>query len=234
MSRPNGTPSKTEWTLGECAQIQSAVVRAIPQALSNIESSPKDVLYVFGDTGEIFEKEINHFFANFVEKNFPTLSITSDLVVDIPDLPRPKQEELTRDFPKMSPVIVKDISPTKSVYLRFGTLLRNNENSLSLDKCRERLGFLSSSPLAYQRSLLASGLQQARWLLQHEQGNLRECFGSGHIYFLGLTVRSVDDGYLYSPSLYKRENGSLDFTWRDVSMLSINRRDIIVFSSDKK
>lgn len=73
MSNKTGTPSKEPWTLNQCAQIQSAFVKALPDALGGIPFHPKDVLEAFRDNDDILEQEVFLLLNKFIGNNFPIL-----------------------------------------------------------------------------------------------------------------------------------------------------------------
>lgn len=57
--KQRGTPSKTNWSLNQCAQIQAAFIKAVPNALGRLRFNPGDLIRTVQGSGEEMEVGIS-------------------------------------------------------------------------------------------------------------------------------------------------------------------------------
>lgn len=158
MSVKNGTPSKTEWETGQCAQIQTHFIKALPGALESVNLYPEDVIDSFRDKDGILEQELRSFLELFIRKHSPhDFHITESLSIPIPALPRPTLQEVKSKF-SWAKLIGRDNSPTDKIFLNLATILRPGEYSLDGEEYEGRVRHLCQIP----------GYQHAVWLVENQ------------------------------------------------------------------
>jgi hypothetical protein len=115
------------------------------------------------------------------------------IAIQIPALSRPTIEELQAQYSWIKS-IERDNSPTEAVKLSLATVLRSDETE-------------SISGVEYERRLIGKldlilGYQQAKWLVEHQDGfpDFMALLGKIYIDFSGLIVVNVD-GLRYFPYL---------------------------------
>lgn len=204
MSVSNGTPSKTVWTPGQCAQIQKAFVGVLPDVLKDLGFHPRDVIEAFRDKDEDLEQSCYIFLSDFVERNLPTFLQIETLSVSIPAFSRPTLKKLQKSFSWIKS-IERDTSPTEAVMLNLATVFRPSENEISGKEYEVRI-----SP----KLNLILGYQQASWLVEHQNEfpELMKLIGKVYIDFPGLVVVE-ENGNRHVPGL-GRENGRWCLYWR--------------------
>ena len=118
---------------------------------------------------------------------------TGEFTVTIPALARPALAQLQEFGIKK---IERDISPTKAVTLKLGTVLRPDEERINGAEYERRIAPMLDTCLGYQ---------QAAWLVEHqdESPEFTALLGKVYIDFPGLVVADAD-GHRHFPYLVRR------------------------------
>lgn len=117
---------------------------------------------------------------------------TGELVVQIPALQRPTLEELRKECKEDFQCIKHDISPTKPIVFRLGTVLQSSESSIGTIECQRRV--------ALQPNII--GRQQLKWLFENKDKLTGFKYLMTQIYIEGHGLSIIDSlGYERIPRL---------------------------------
>lgn len=144
---------------------------------------------------------------------------TEEVTIDIPALPRPSLEELQAKFSGVKG-IKRDTSPTRTVAMRLGTVLRPNDERIDGPEYERRLA---------PQLDLALGYQQAAWLIERYGSSpwLMAQLGKVYIDFPGLVVENVHGSRFFLCLNDDSKRWDLDWHWIGKGLL---RNGLVAFS----